>query len=210
MHENNEIRVVDWDGPFENVKEREHAFFVSGGWVDGHSWSEYLEHMLASDDAGPGSLPYLEALRREVLSRRLFISGEDHQDWRFGTPVFSDGKVANFTWRAWGDFMAAVWSEAFQGLGYMQFYMSGPPSWAPRQDYDVSPSVRPKMSVDDFGDLETNRGEQARSHLRWTKVSRTRADLEKQFRSEHGRQPNFGEQMALMHKAEVRVATEQK
>lgn len=28
-----------------------------------------------------------------------------------GCPVFSDGTVSRMSFRAWGDFMAAVWSE---------------------------------------------------------------------------------------------------
>ena len=39
-------------------------------------------------------------------------------------PLFSDGKVATFSFRGWGDLMAAIWSEAEdKDYGYMDFYM---------------------------------------------------------------------------------------
>jgi hypothetical protein len=42
------------------------------------------------------------------------------------TPVFDDGTVGGFSFRAWGDLLAAVWNtaEGTTKYSYMSFYMS--------------------------------------------------------------------------------------
>lgn len=50
--------------------------------------------------------------------------GDWHQSDACGCPVFSDGTTALFSYRAWGDIMAAIWSEHDgKDYGYMDFYM---------------------------------------------------------------------------------------
>jgi hypothetical protein len=87
--------------------------FASGG---GMRWKDYL-------DGGEEWREYAEALRAEVLRLGLRKDGAWHQGDDEGVPVFDDGTVALFSFRAWGDFLAAVWSE-HDGLdyNYMDFY----------------------------------------------------------------------------------------
>ena len=50
--------------------------------------------------------------------------GDWHQDAKDGVPVFDDGAVGRFTWRAWGHLLAAIWSaEDRCTYTYMDFYM---------------------------------------------------------------------------------------
>lgn len=93
---------------------------LGGFFQRGMRWKDYLEH---------GTVPesYAEALRASILERELRTPGEWHDCSEDPTiPVFSDGKIATFSWRAWGDLMAAVWSEAEdKDRCYMDFYMYG-------------------------------------------------------------------------------------
>lgn len=74
--------------------------------VSGQRWQDYLDRWF------PEWHPHLEALRAEILRRRLWESGEWHQDEEAeGVPVLSDGYYFAASMRAWGDLMAAVWSE---------------------------------------------------------------------------------------------------
>jgi hypothetical protein len=39
-------------------------------------------------------------------------------------PVFDDGAIATFSFRAWGDLMAAIWADTDgRRHGYMDYYM---------------------------------------------------------------------------------------
>ena len=50
--------------------------------------------------------------------------GDWHQNDPKGVPVFNDGTVAMFSFRAWGDLMAALWAEHEDcDYSYMDFYM---------------------------------------------------------------------------------------
>lgn len=61
---------------------------------------------------------YFEALRKEILAKGIKLGGYFHQsNTEAGVPVFSDGKVATYSLRAWGDLMAAIWSEK-EGKNY--------------------------------------------------------------------------------------------
>jgi hypothetical protein len=85
------------------------------------SWSDYLDMLPAQ------SRPYAEALRDEVLRLRIRRGGFWHQYDPGGTPVFDDGTCATFSMRAWGDFLAAVWSEHESTVYcYVDFAWHGP------------------------------------------------------------------------------------
>jgi len=72
----------------------------------GQRWKDYLARYY------PEWHPHLEALRAEILRRRLWKGGEWHQDEDGeGVPVLSDGHYFAASMRGWGDLMAAVWSE---------------------------------------------------------------------------------------------------
>jgi len=90
-----------------------------GGWIErGQRWSDYI------DDIEAAKTPYFEALRQAILERGLRRGGDWHQNSAAGVPVFDDGSVATFTYRSWGDLLAAIWADA-DGLdySYVDFYM---------------------------------------------------------------------------------------
>lgn len=90
-----------------------------GGWfAEGHRWDDYLAAL------PDGTSEHAEALRADVVAKRLRLTGEQHQYGDGGVPVFSDGTAGVFTYRAWGDLMAAIWStEDGRDYHYMDFYM---------------------------------------------------------------------------------------
>lgn len=90
-----------------------------GGWIErGQRWADYI------DDIDAVKTPYFEALRQAVLARGLRRGGDWHQGSGDGVPVFDDGAVATFTFRAWGDLMAAIWAEHDgRDYSYIDFYM---------------------------------------------------------------------------------------
>lgn len=90
-----------------------------GGWFqNGHRWPDYLaQHSEALH-------PTLEALRQSIIENNIRFTGRDHQ-WEQvdGVPLFPDGTVALYSYRAWGDLMAAVWStQDGCDYSYMNFY----------------------------------------------------------------------------------------
>lgn len=91
---------------------------TTGGWVDGHKWDEYISSW--PDEAKP----YLEAIRADVLAKGLRLTGEQHQYSDCGMPKFPDNTVAAFSFRAWGDLMAAIWNteEGVSKYSYIDFY----------------------------------------------------------------------------------------
>ncbi len=88
-----------------------------GFFVGGMRWKDYIEQY---NEKGA---EYAEALRAGVLERKLKYNGSEHQNSIEGVPVFSDGTIATFSFRAWGDLIAAVWSEEENiDYSYMDFY----------------------------------------------------------------------------------------
>jgi len=119
------ITVERWISPVEAEGKPEH-FGGIGGWfgVDRDTlsrkksmrWKDYVEALDASVH------PYAEALRSALLVRGR-ITGDDHQSANDGVPMFSDGSVATFSLRGWGDLLAAVYSERDnKDYCYMDFY----------------------------------------------------------------------------------------
>lgn len=92
-----------------------------GGWVDGHDWPAYL------DSVRPEDRERYEAIRTAVIRDKIRYGGDWHQ--QEGEPLFSDGTYGSFSFRAWGDLLAAIWNseEKTDQYGYMNFYMCG---WA--------------------------------------------------------------------------------
>lgn len=68
-------------------------------------------------------------MRQAIIARGLRRGGDWHQNSAPGVPVFDDGSVATFTYRAWGDLLAAVWANAdgrdysYVDFYYVDFYM---------------------------------------------------------------------------------------
>jgi len=112
------IEVKDWTDQ-ETPKDDIAWSWLGGFFEEGMRWKDYIEYF---EDAVK---PYLEALRRDIVDKNLRFGGDDHQDSPSGTPVFSDDKSLKLSYRAWGDLMAACWSEhEDKDYSYMHFYMT--------------------------------------------------------------------------------------
>lgn len=97
----------------------ESAFGGMGGFfAPGMRWPDYLDRW--NDEAKPT----LENLRKAIIENKIRCNGYQHQHDQYEScPVFSDGTCATYTFRAWGDLMAAVWSsEEDKDYSYMDFY----------------------------------------------------------------------------------------
>lgn len=108
------VKMISWE-----EAEGENRIGWMGGWFDrGHRWEDYI--VLYKEEARV----YLEAARDYVIKTECKTTGDQHQHSGFGVPLFSDGTVMMLSYRAWGDFMAAVWStEENEDYTYMTFYM---------------------------------------------------------------------------------------
>jgi len=113
------MKVIDWvDGDDYEV---EAPLGGLGGWFgEGDRWEDYLAIW---DEV---CIPYAEALRESIIENNIRFGGDTHQTEYGGTPLFDDGSVASFSFRGWGDLLAAVWSsEEDKDYSYMDFYMTG-------------------------------------------------------------------------------------
>lgn len=122
MKKGQEIKVKRWIPYSYASKYRESPCGGMGGFFNfmekGQRWNDYVSlfHKRA--------IPYINAIRDSVLANNSRITGEDHQYSDNGVPLFSDNTVGLFTYRAWGDIMAAIWSEEEdKDYSYMDFYM---------------------------------------------------------------------------------------
>lgn len=90
---------------------------MGGFFDDGMRWKDYLEIWK------PEVHELLEDLRKAIVESGLKCTGAEHQSGALAVPLFPDGKVATYSYRAWGDLMAAVWSEEEnKDYSYMSFY----------------------------------------------------------------------------------------
>lgn len=118
------LKVIDWV-EYNSGKEKA-PIGGMGGWFNANNihdkdnptsmvWADYLEAHEKD------SHPYLEALKAEITNHNLKITGEKHQNGNI--PLFSDDTVGVFSYRAWGDLMAAIYSTKEKPLDYMEYYM---------------------------------------------------------------------------------------
>lgn len=112
-------RVVEWIA--YDAADRRGAPDI-GGWggvmTKQMRWADFIA------DIDAKWCGHYEAMRQAILVRGLCRGGDWHQAAPDGVPLFDDGAIATFSFRAWGDLMAAVWSDADgRGYGYMDFYM---------------------------------------------------------------------------------------
>ena len=110
------MKVVDWIS-YDESEKHEASIGGLGGWVDGEKWDEYIDGI--RDDVKE----YYEALRTAIVALGLHYTGAAHQDADDGVPLFSDDTIGSFSYRAWGDLMAAIWNTEEDGnYSYMSFY----------------------------------------------------------------------------------------
>jgi len=116
------MKVKEWIAYIDIEEYKEAPCGGMGDWFNwkekGQRWKDYIEL------CEPEAVPYLEAIRSSVLEKKLKITGQQHQFIENGVPLFEDNTVALFTFRGWGDLMAAIWSEEEDiDYDYMDFYM---------------------------------------------------------------------------------------
>jgi len=97
------IEVVAWV-TFDEADARDCILDDLGGMRETPSRAEYLAMM------GDERTPYIEAIWRAFdIADRDPPTGTEHQESK--CPVFSDGKSAAMSCRAWGDLCAVWWNE---------------------------------------------------------------------------------------------------
>lgn len=121
------VEWISYDTATERLSknELEERGGLGGFFQDGMRWKDYLDNI--SDDHD--TVADLEAIRGSIVEQRIWQGGDWHQGSGGGSPDESvpvcDGKRAwLFSFRAWGDLLAAVWSTALdRDFHYMAFYM---------------------------------------------------------------------------------------
>lgn len=108
------VEVIDWIDykkfRFENSVRTSGGFFALG-----MRWDDYINQIPVY------RMKYAIAMRERILEDRIKADGLDHQ--RAMIPVFSNGRHGLYTFRAWGDLLAATWSEEEdKDYCYMDFY----------------------------------------------------------------------------------------
>ena len=116
------MKIKKWISYDEASKYNEAPCSGWGGWFNweskGMRWQDYIEIWK------PHVVPYIEAIREDVIRKNLRLTGADHQNHSEGVPLFDDDTVGCFSYRGWGDLMAAVWSEKEnKDYCYLDFYM---------------------------------------------------------------------------------------
>ncbi len=115
------MKVIKWISEKESEGKKE-SIGGMGGWFNfketGLRWKDYIE--IWQDIAKP----YAGAIRESVVKNKLRLTGNDHQYSGSGVPLFEDDTIGSFSFRGWGDIMAAIWSEEEnKDYNYMDFYM---------------------------------------------------------------------------------------
>lgn len=114
------ISIVKFITYNESDKYEESRFLrgMGGFFQPGMRWEDYVNHFQ------PELGPLLEKLRVAIVEHNIKMTGAEHQAGReVSVPLFSDNTVATYSFRGWGDLMAAVWSsEEDTNYSYMDFY----------------------------------------------------------------------------------------
>lgn len=119
MAEENKIEIQAWVAFKDLDKYPQNKAGHLGGWVKGENFDEYLERYDESVHK------YLIAIKEYVIAHQSYSTGEEHQYSSNGIPLFTDGTISAFSWRGWGDLMAAIKNSdtGTQDYQYMDFYM---------------------------------------------------------------------------------------
>lgn len=115
-----EIKIEKWITPEEVKGKEDNGLGGLGGFFHaGMRWKDYKNRFQKK------VYSMLEELRKSIIKNNIRCTGQQMQeDGLSVVPLWSNGKVDTYTWRAWGDLMAAVWSEKDKkDYSYMDFYM---------------------------------------------------------------------------------------
>lgn len=124
-----ELKVEKWIPYKGNLEEYKRSAGGLGGFFKkGMRWKDYMKEF------PPSERKYLASIKDSILKLNIREGGDWHQsEENNGVPLFTDGTIATFSYRAWGDLLAATWSTAEdKDYAYMDFYMS---NW-PNSDYE--------------------------------------------------------------------------
>jgi len=114
------MKVIDWLS-YKEAEEKEESVGGMGGFFQkGMRWKDYKEAY--EGESWEKEEKYFLAIKDAVIKEGLKVGGDGHQNEY--TPLFEDGTVGSFSFRAWGDLMAAIYSEhEDKDYSYMDFYM---------------------------------------------------------------------------------------
>jgi hypothetical protein len=112
--------IKEWI-PYSEAENYEESFGGMGGFFrEGMRWKDYLEYTKLSEK----DIEYANAIKDAVIELHVKHGGDWHQNSDEGVPLFSDNTVATFSFRAWGDIIAAIWAEyENKDYSYMDFYL---------------------------------------------------------------------------------------
>lgn len=111
------MKVIDWIAYADSEKYTDSVGGWGGFFQNGMRWKDFINRY--TDEAKP----YYEAIRQDVIEKGIRFNGAGHQYSDNGVPLFEDNTVGTFSYRAWGDLMAAIWSEhENKDYNYMDFY----------------------------------------------------------------------------------------
>lgn len=115
--------VKDWINYDNTQQYQENGIGGLGGFFNfqtsGMRWKDYIETFELERD-----IIYIEALRYEIVNKNIKEAGSWHQNSGVGVPLFEDDTIAKYSYRAWGDLMAAIWSEQEnRDYCYIDFYI---------------------------------------------------------------------------------------
>ena len=110
--------IIKWIDYEDASPKADHGLGGLGGFFkNGMRWKDYLD--IFKDKAHPD----LEILRASIIKNNIKCNGSEHQNGFNAVPVWEDGSCDTYTFRSWGDLMAAVWStEENEDYSYMDFY----------------------------------------------------------------------------------------
>lgn len=113
------LKVVKWITYAEAQDKLEMGLGGWGGSIEvGDRWNDYVAGFKEE------AQPLVEELRRSIISNKIRCTGYEAQNGYAAVPMWSNGMVDLYSFRGWGDLMAAVWStEENKDYGYMDFYM---------------------------------------------------------------------------------------
>lgn len=111
------------------LDEKDNIGGMGGFFNMGMRWKDYLDSFIEEIH------PHLEALRESIIESGIWEDGGWHQNAEEpSVPYWSDGKFGTYSFRAWGDLMAAVWSEHYnRDYCYMSFYYMDVPDKPTRE-----------------------------------------------------------------------------
>lgn len=118
-----ESKIVKWITESDAAGKEDNNLGGLGGWFGcdkkGQRWPDYVNAYKEEVHQ------MLEELRKGIIENNVRWTGQEKQDNDYNTvPLWDDGSVTFYSWRGWGDLMAAVWStQDNKDYSYLDFYM---------------------------------------------------------------------------------------